>query len=332
MLQRSNRPIVACAAALLPAFLPALLVAILASCGDGARPGSTASPAVEDAPARPLLVCTTPMVGDVVRSVAGDHAEVEVLIAPGVDPHLWTPTRTDVLRILEADAVFLNGLTLEGRIGDSISRVENQRRPVLRVAQSIDRAELITDAQRAAYFDPHIWMDPSIWGRTATSVAELLAKIMPEHKADFDANAARYIERAMAVDADCARMLGTIPPQLRELISAHDAFHYFGRRFDLRVRAIQGLSTESEASISDIEDLVANIASRKIPMAFIETTVSDRTVRALVEGCASIGHDLRIGPPLYSDSLGPAGTPEGTWEGMLRHNARVIAESLGGLK
>ena len=330
MLQRLTRPIFVYGSASVTTLLLTMLSVILTACG-GSAP-SAANTASADAPSRPLLVCTTPMVGDVVRSVAGNHAEVEVLIAPGVDPHLWTPTRTDILRILEADAVFLNGLTLEGRIGDSISRVENQRRPVLRLAQTIDRSELITDAQRAAYFDPHIWMDPMIWGRTANAVAALLAQIMPEHTQEFDANAARYIERATELDAECARMLATIPPQLRELISAHDAFHYFGRRFDLRVRAIQGLSTESEASIADIEDLVANIASRKIPMAFIETTVSDRTVRALVEGCASIGHELRIGPPLYSDSLGPTGTPEETWEGMLRHNARVIAESLGGLK
>lgn len=328
MPQRPTRSIVA----ILTSLLAPLLTSLLASCGDGAASGGADRQAAAKGPTRPLLVCTTPMVGDVVRSVAGGHADIEILIAPGVDPHLWTPTRTDVLRILEADAVFLNGLTLEGRVGDSISRVENQRRPVLRIAQSINRAELITDAQRAAYFDPHIWMDPSIWGRTATPVAELLAKLMPEHKSEFDANAARYLERAMILDAECARVIATIPPQLRELISAHDAFHYFGRRFNLSVRAIQGLSTESEASISDIEDLVANIASRKIPMAFIETTVSDRTVRALVEGCSSIGHELRIGPPLYSDSLGPAGTPEGTWEGMLRYNTRVIAESLGGLQ
>jgi manganese/zinc/iron transport system substrate-binding protein len=126
--------------------------------------------------------------------------------------------------------------------------------------------------------------------------------------------------------------LASIPRANRTLVSAHDAFEYYGRRFDIDVRGIQGLSTESEASIADIEQLVAEIVERKIPSAFIETTVSDRTVRALVEGCASIGHDLRIGDPLYSDSLGRLGTPEGTWAGMIRHNTRVIAESLGGTR
>jgi len=299
----------------------------LAACGGSSAPSAQAQPAPRE---RPLLVCTTPIVADVVRNVAGQHAEVEALIAAGVDPHLWTPTRTDILRILEADAVFLNGLTLEGRIGDSIARVENQKRPVLRVAQSVDRNRLLVDAQRASYFDPHIWMDPLLWAESAQPVADLLSTMMPSHKADFDANAAQYRARAAEIDAECEQILNVIPRNLRELVSAHDAFHYFGRRFGLEVRAIQGLSTESEASIADIENLVAIISARKVPVAFIETTVSDRTVRALVEGCASIGHELTVGPPLYSDSLGPVGTPEATWEGMLLHNSRVIAQSLGG--
>ena len=172
-------------------------------------------------------------------------------------------------------------------------------------------------------------MDPTLWSETAQPVADMLSKLMPAHKAEFDANAAAFRARAQELDAQCAQILAQIPQPMRELISAHDAFHYFGRRFGLEVRAIQGLSTESEASIADIENLVANIAARKIPVAFIETTVSDRTVRALVEGCASIGHELEIGAPLYSDSLGRLGTPEGTWEGMMLHNARVIADALG---
>lgn len=303
-----------------------LFATLLAACGGPAPSSATAAPKERE---RPLLVCTTPMVADVVRNVAGEHADVETLIAPGVDPHLWTPTRSDILRILEADAVFMNGLTLEGRVGDSISRAENQKRPVLRLAQSVDRTRLLVDAQRASYFDPHIWMDPTLWSETAQPVANLLAGLMPAYKAEFDANAAAYRARAKELDATCAQILSAIPRDLRELISAHDAFHYFGRRFELDVRAIQGLSTESEASIADLENLVANIAARKIPVAFIETTVSDRTVRALVEGCASIGHDLAIGAPLYSDSLGRLGTPEGTWEGMMLHNVRVIADALG---
>jgi len=311
-----------------------LLLALIASISATGCDGGGDRPAVPGAPARetpglPLLVATTPMVADVVRNVAGPHAEVVALIGPGVDPHLWTPTRTDILRILDADAVFLNGLMLEGRVGDSIARVEGAGRPVLRIAQALDKSELLTDPARSSYFDPHVWMDPLLWAKTAAPVARVLAELVPAHADAFFANARAFEAKAAALERECAAMLATIPRDLRTLVSAHDAFEYYGRRFDLEVRGIQGLSTESEASIADIEQLVAEISQKRISAAFIETTVSDRTVRSLVEGCASLGHDLRIGDPLYSDSLGRPGTPEGTWVGMLRHNTRVIAENLG---
>lgn len=314
--------------------LVSLLLALIASLAATGCGGGSDRPAVPGAPTRetpglPLLVATTPMVADVVRNVAGPHAEVVALIGPGVDPHLWTPTRTDILRILDADAVFLNGLMLEGRVGDSIARVEAAGRPVLRIAQVLDKSELLTDPARSSYFDPHVWMDPLLWAKTAAPVARVLAELVPAHADAFFANARAFEAKAAALERECAAMLATIPRDLRTLVSAHDAFEYYGRRFDLEVRGIQGLSTESEASIADIEQLVAEISQKRIAAAFIETTVSDRTVRSLVEGCASLGHDLRIGDPLYSDSLGRPGTPEGTWEGMLRHNTRVIAENLG---
>jgi len=323
MPERALRTVVLLAAA-------AFLLACLAGCDGSTGPSANAGPGARPASGLPTLVATTPMVADVVRSVVGPHAEVITLIGPGVDPHLWTPTRTDVLQILDADAVFINGLMLEGRIGDSIARVETMKRPVLRLAQTIDRKDLLTDPRRASYFDPHIWMDPVIWGRTAQPVAELLAGVMPRHADEFRENARRYASAANALAEECARALSTIPRANRTLISAHDAFEYYGRRFELDVRGIQGLSTESEASIADIEQLVAEISERRVPTAFVETTVSDRTVRALVEGCASIGHELRIGEALFSDSLGRPGTPEGTWMGMIRHNTRVIVTSLGG--
>lgn len=315
---------------ILPAvILSAVLASVIAAC-DRAPASSTAGDAPSaDGRSIPLLVCTTPIVADVVRNVAGDHAEVVALIAPGVDPHLWTPTRTDILRLLEADAVFLNGLTLEGRIGDSVARVESLHRPVLRIAQTIPHAELLVDPKRQSYFDPHIWMDPVLWGRTAMPVAETLARIMPAHADEFRSNATRYAARAAEVQQQCERALLSVPAASRTLVTAHDAFGYYGRRFNLEVRGIQGLSTESEASIMDIEQMVAEIATKRISTAFIETTISERTVRALVEGCNAVGHDLRIGEPLYSDSLGHPGTPEGTWEGMLLHNTRVIASRLG---
>ncbi|MFM1805300.1 MAG: hypothetical protein RL136_2179 [Planctomycetota bacterium] len=309
----------------------ALLHLGLAACGSSDNPSKTrgddAAPAERT---RPLVVCTTPIVADLLREIGGERIEVVGLIQPGVDPHLWTPTRTDIITILEADAVALNGLMLEGRIGDSIARAESLNRPVLRVAQTISRDDLLTDHRRATYFDPHIWMDPILWGETAAPTAAFLARVAPAHADEFRARAEAFQRSAQELERECRLALAAIPYQSRLLVTAHDAFEYFGRRFDLKVRGIQGLSTESEASIADIEHLVAEISQKQIPSAFIETTVSDRTVRALVEGCKGVGHDLGIGEPLYSDSLGRLGSAEGTWIGMMRYNTRVIAESLTG--
>ena len=270
------------------------------------------------------------MVGDLVRAIGGDRVELVVLIAPGTDPHLWTPTRSEVLQVLEADAVFMNGLMLEGRAGDSFARVELSGRPVVRVAETLSKSDLLTDQSNPSHFDPHVWMDPVLWPKTAPAVRDTLAKIDPDGADSFTRNLADFEAAAAALDRDCAVTIGTIPVAQRTLVTAHDAFGYFGRRFGLAVRGIQGISTESEPSLGDIERLVATIADERIPAIFIETTVSDRTVRAVVDGCAAKGHELRIGEALYSDSLGRAGTPEGTWTGMMLHNARAIANGLGG--
>jgi manganese/zinc/iron transport system substrate-binding protein len=173
-------------------------------------------------------------------------------------------------------------------------------------------------------------MDPVLWAKTAPAVRDTLAKIDPDGKDTFDKNLATFETDAAALDRDCALAVNTIPFAQRTLVTAHDAFGYFGRRYGLAVRGIQGISTESEPSLGDIENLVAKIADERVPAIFIETTVSDRTVRAVVDGCAARGHDLKIGEALYSDSLGRAGSPEGTWTGMLRHNAKSIANALGG--
>ena len=305
------------------------LALALAAC-DGGASSTTAAGDPRPARAKPLVVATTPMVGDIVRAIGGDRVDLVVLIAPGTDPHLWTPTRNEVLKVLEADAVFMNGLMLEGRAGESFARVELSGRPVVRVAETLAKSDLLTDQANPSHFDPHVWMDPVLWAKTAPAVRDTLAKIDPDGKDTFDKNLATFETDAAALDRDCALAINTIPFAQRTLVTAHDAFGYFGRRYGLAVRGIQGISTESEPSLGDIEDLVAKISDERVPAIFIETTVSDRTVRAVVDGCAARGHELKIGEALYSDSLGRAGSPEGTWTGMLRHNAKSIANALGG--
>lgn len=306
-------------------------VLLLAACGSAnEQPTTTAAGDPRPEREKPLVVCTTGMVGDLVRSVAGDHAEIVVLMAPGTDPHLWTPTRTDVLRILDADAVFMNGLLLEGRAGDAFARVETSGRPVVRLAESLDRRELLTDPANPSHFDPHVWMDPVLWAKTAPAVAVALTKVSPDHAKDFNAGATRIAAEADALDREIKIELAPIVAGQRLLVSAHDAFGYFGRRYDLEVRGLQGISTESEPSLAAIEALVDEMCEKSIPAIFGETTVSNRSLQAIVDGCAARDHEVRMGESLYSDSLGAASTAGATWAGMLRHNARSIAAGLGG--
>ena len=305
------------------------LALTLAACGGG-TPSTTAAGDPRPARDKPLVVATTPMVGDLVREIGGDRIDLVVLIAPGTDPHLWTPTRSEVMKVLEADAVFMNGLMLEGRAGDAFARVELSGRPVVRVAEKLPKSDLLTDQQNSSHFDPHVWMDPVLWAKTAPAVRDALAKIDPDGKESYDRNLTAFETAAAALDRDCSLAINTIPVAQRTLVTAHDAFGYFGRRYGLAVRGIQGLSTESEPSLGDIEELVGKISEERIPAIFIETTVSDRTVRAVVDGCAAKGHELKLGEALYSDSLGRAGSAEGTWAGMMRHNAKSIANALGG--
>lgn len=311
--------------------IAALALAALSACGSGGdAPQTTAGGDPRPERERILVVCTTGIVGDLVRSVAGEHAEVVVLMAPGTDPHLWSPTRNDVLRILEADAVFMNGLLLEGRAGDAFARVETSGRPVVRLAESLPRGELLTDPENPSSFDPHIWMDPILWARTAPAAAAALSKAAPEHAAAFAENATRLAAACDALDREIRIELSAIPTPRRTLVTAHDAFRYFGRRYDLAVRGVQGVSTESEPSLAAIEALVAELSDAGIGAIFAESTVSDRSVRAIVDGCAARGHEVRVGEPLHSDALGPPASDAATWQGMLRHNAKAVAAGLGG--
>lgn len=313
------------------AFVACATACALVGCGEhgaGTRgEGAGLSTAGEG---KPSVVATTPVVADLVRAIAGDRAEVTALITPGVDPHLWAPTRTEVLQILEADAVFMNGLLLEGRAGDAFARVEVSGRPVVRLAETLPKADLLTDAENPSRFDPHVWMDPLLWARTAPAVRDALVKVDPAGKEEFDRNLAAFEDLARELDRECALILSAVPPSARVLVTAHDAFGYFGKRYGLELRGIQGISTESEPSLAAIESLVAEMSERRVPALFAESTVSDRSVRAVIDGCAARGHEVLLGETLFSDSLGRAGTPEGTWKGMMLHNARSIARALGG--
>ncbi|UPY37969.1 zinc ABC transporter substrate-binding protein [Sediminicoccus sp. KRV36] len=279
--------------------------------------------------ARPTVLGTTGMIGDLLRGVGGPAITVETLIGEGVDPHLFRPTRNDIARILRADALFYNGHRLEGRMHEVLERAASQGKPSLAVAEAIPRARLRQHEDYPDAADPHLWMDPALWAETLPAIAATLGRL-PRLNRDLQAGAAETRARLHRLDAYAREVLAPIPAERRVLVTAHDAFAYFGLRYEFRVESIQGLSTEAEASLARIEAMVRLIVERQLPALFTESSVPDRAVRALVEGVAARGHQIRLGGTLFSDSMGRPGTYRGTYEGMMDHNITLISRALGG--
>lgn len=276
------------------------------------------------------IVTTVGMVSDIVRHVAGDKATVEGLLGEGVDPHLYKPTRDDVAALMRADVIFYSGLLLEGKMGDALTNLAQDGKPVCAVTERIDEHYLLRPEGSQGHFDPHVWMDPSAWAKAVDAVAAALAEHDKPNAAYYKANAEAYNKQLAELDSYARRVIETIPGPSRVLITAHDAFNYFGRAYGFEVLGIQGLSTESEAGLQDLRRLIDLIVSRKIKAVFVESSVSEKNVSALVEGAKARSHNLIIGGQLYSDAMGPTGTYEGTYIGMIDHNVTTIARALGG--
>ena len=307
-----------------------VLLCALAGCG---RSESTAPSGQTDVSApteRYTIVATVGMVADVARHVAGDRASVVGLMGSGVDPHLYKPTRSDVKRMMDADVIFYNGLLLEGKMTDSLIRAATSGKRVHAVTELLSEEFLLEPEEFEGHYDPHVWMDPAAWARTIAVVRDALIEFDPEGEADYRANAQGYADEVEALDAYAVRVLTSVPESQRVLVTAHDAFNYFGRRFGYQVVGIQGISTESEAGVRDIESLVDLLVERNIRAVFVESTVSERNINALIAGAGARGHEVAIGGELFSDAMGDDGTYEGTYIGMIDHNATTIARALGG--
>lgn len=273
------------------------------------------------------VVCTVGMVGDLVRNVGRDRVQVTVLMGEGVDPHLYKASPGDVRALTRADIVFYNGLNLEGRMGDILAKLA-RRTPTIAATDTIPRALLHAPPAFAGHHDPHVWFDVSLFMHCVHRVRDALTDHDPDHRDEYTANADAYLARMRELHEYARTQLATVDPSRRILITAHDAFGYFGSAYGVEVRGIQGLSTESEAGVRDINELVKYIADRQVKAVFVETSVSERNIRALVEGCRAIGHNVIIGGQLYSDAMGPDGTTEGSYLGMVRHNVDTIVKAL----
>lgn len=303
-----------------------LLVVLLAAavgCGEGGRSARDAG----GGRSRPRVVATTTVVADLVRQVGGDRVSVECLMAPGIDPHSYRPTPRDADRLAAADLVVASGLHLEGKLATLLERLSGSR-PVAMVGDSLPTGELL--AVGGGMFDPHVWFDAKLWSRCPPIVADALAAVDPPGAADYRARAEVYVARLVAVDERTRQRIAEIPEPQRVLVTAHDAFRYFGRAYGIEVVGVQGTSTESEAGLADINRLVDLVVTRGVPSVFVETSVSDRNVAALREGAAARGHDLRLGGTLYSDSLGAEGSGADTLEAALEANVRTIMAGLKG--
>jgi manganese/zinc/iron transport system substrate-binding protein len=317
----------------------AAAIATFAAAAMLAGPASLAGPADRgrESPAPPgaastRIVATTTQCADLAREVCRgiDGLAVDGLMHAGVDPHIWRPTVSDVRMLAGADAVVCNGLMLEGRMSDVFPKLARRGTRVVELATAVPMDRLIAEGDGHAAADPHVWMDPSIWASAAHALADALAALRPGDAVALRANAGRFASRCSSVAESIELAVATVPPGARLMVTAHDAFRYFGRAFGIEVRGVQGVSTESQAGLADMKALADAIIDRRVPAVFVETSVPDRAVAALIESTALRGHVLRIGGSLYSDAMGEAGTPASRWDGMMIHNARTIVEALGG--
>ena len=279
--------------------------------------------------AETTIIATTGMIGDIASEVVGDRARVETLIGAGVDPHLYSPTRSDIGRLVSADIVFYNGLLLEGKMTDALIRVAGSGKKVIPVTERLDKKFLLAPDDFEGHYDPHVWMDPRAWKQALFVIRDTLVAHDPENASYYKARATKYITKLDELDKYVEGCISRIPKDSRVLVTAHDAFNYFGKRYGLQVLGIQGISTESEAGLRDIESIVSTIVSKGIRAVFTESTVSTRNVQALIEGARAQQHTVTIGGALYSDAMGKPDTYEGTYMGMIDHNATVIARALG---
>ncbi|NRB26553.1 MAG: zinc ABC transporter substrate-binding protein [Roseibacillus sp.] len=275
------------------------------------------------------IATTVAMISDIVRQVAGQHAVVEGVVGEGVDPHLYAASINDVKAFYAADVIFYNGLMLEGKMSDVLVRV-GRNKPVHAVTEAIQQAADYVITDESEHYDPHVWMDVAGWMRAVKVVRDVLQEFDPAHRADYSENADAYLKKLEQLDAYAKEAVSSIPEEKRVLITAHDAFGYMARAYGLEVRGIQGLSTEAEAGLRDIELLVEFLVEHKIPAVFVESSVPRKSIEALIEGARAKGHKVVVGGELFSDSMGKPGTPEGTYIGMIDHNVTTIARALGG--
>ena len=298
-------------------FILIFAIALCTSCGDD-----------KNIPNGKLnVVTTTTMITDLVRNIGGDSIRVQGLMGSGVDPHLYKASEGDVSKLSNADVVFYSGLHLEGKLVDVFEKMGNTTNTIA-LAEILDKNKLIGSEYFASNYDPHIWFNIQYWKQLANYLTQELSKLNPENASFFQKNSTSYLLQLDALENDIKKTIATLPKEKRILVTAHDAFNYFGEAYGFEVVGLQGLSTATEAGVQDVQNLAKLIIDKKVKAIFVETSVPKRTIEALQQAVLSKGFEVAIGGTLYSDALGNAGTEEGTYLGMFRYNVNTIVEAL----
>lgn len=272
------------------------------------------------------VVTTTSMITDLVKNIGGDNINLQGLMGSGVDPHLYKASEGDVSKLANADIIFYNGLHLEGKLVEVFEKMKNIK--TIAISDVLDKSTLIGSDYFASNYDPHIWFDVDYWEQATQFVVHKLSEAIPEQKTTFEANGKSYIQQLNTLKSKLETTINTLPKEQRILVTAHDAFNYFGKAFDFEVVGLQGLSTATEAGVQDVQKLAAFIIEKNVKAIFVESSVPKRTIEALQAAVKSKDHDVIIGGTLYSDALGNAGTIEGTYIGMFEYNVNTIVDAL----
>lgn len=294
-----------------------LLISILFSCKNETKSNGKLN-----------VVTTTTMITDLVKNIGGDMVNVQGLMGSGVDPHLYKASEGDVNKLVNADVIFYNGLHLEGKLVEVFEQMGSQTKTPIALAESIDKSKLIGSEYFASNYDPHVWFNIDFFKQFTKKVTDVLSEQDPENELKYRENETRYLAELNKLKEDVQSVVDALAPEKRILVTAHDAFNYFGEAYSFKVIGLQGLSTATEAGVQDVQNLASFIIEYNLKAIFIESSVPKRTIEALQEAVKSKDHDVKIGGTLYSDALGSAGTPEGTYIGMYRYNIKTIVGAL----
>lgn len=305
--------------------LTTALTMLLAACGAQGAPGRTAGGPLK-------VVSTTGQIGDAMRYIAGEHIEHSTLLGPGIDPHTYVATEGDLRTFQQADVIFYNGLHLEAQLERVLEQIgERSATRVVALGDTLDEARLLSWQPEAGYpHDPHVWNDVQLWKGVVEAIRDTMVEVDPANAESYTTNAQAYLNQLDELDSYIKAQANSLPPERRVIVTAHDAFNYFGRAYGFDVEAVQGISTATEASTADIQALAQIVIERQVPAIFVESTISPRTIEAVQAAVRAAGMEVKVGGQLYSDALGAPDSAAGTYIGMMRSNIDTIVAALAG--